>query len=93
LKKWQQWKNQHCRTSCHGGSAPRCGGDRRVCIQQRSNPRALRDWKYKRALRDQAIEELRAAVKEGLKIDPGANLNIETIISRAKTQRSAAAQY
>ena len=53
---------------------------------------ALRDWKYKRALRQQAIEELRAAVMEGLNSDPGANLDIETIIARAKTRRSAAAE-
>jgi antitoxin ParD1/3/4 len=53
---------------------------------------ALRDWKYKRALRQQAIEELRAAVMEGLNSGPGANLDIETIIARAKTRRSAAAE-
>jgi antitoxin ParD1/3/4 len=53
---------------------------------------ALRDWKYKRALRHQAIEELRAAVHEGLNSGPGANLDIETIIARAKARRSTGAQ-
>jgi antitoxin ParD1/3/4 len=50
---------------------------------------ALRDWKYKRALRRQALRE---AVQEGLNSGPGTNLDIETIIARAKVRRSAAAQ-
>jgi antitoxin ParD1/3/4 len=48
---------------------------------------ALREWKYKRVLRQKAIEELRAAVEEGLKSGPGENLDVETIIQRAKASR------
>jgi antitoxin ParD1/3/4 len=48
---------------------------------------ALREWKYKRVLRQKAIEELRAAVEEGLKSGPGENLDIEMIIQRAKASR------
>jgi antitoxin ParD1/3/4 len=48
---------------------------------------ALREWKYKRVLRQKAIEELRAAVEEGLKSGPGESLDIETIIQRAKASR------
>ena len=50
---------------------------------------ALREWKYKRVLRQKAIEELRAAVEEGLKSGLGENLDIETIIQRAKASRQA----
>ena len=50
---------------------------------------ALREWKYKRVLRQKAIEELRAAVEEGLKSGLGENLDIETIIERAKASRHA----
>ena len=50
---------------------------------------ALREWKYKRLLRQKAIEELRAAVEEGLKSGLGENLDIETIIQRAKASRQA----
>jgi antitoxin ParD1/3/4 len=48
---------------------------------------ALREWKYKRVLRQKAIDELRAAVQEGLNSGPGENLDIETIIQRAKASR------
>ena len=48
---------------------------------------ALREWKYKRLLRQKAIEELRAAVEEGQKSGPGENLDIEAIIKRAKASR------
>ena len=50
---------------------------------------ALREWKYKRVLRQKAIDELRAAVQEGLNGGPGENLDIETIIQRAKASRHA----
>ena len=50
---------------------------------------ALREWKYKRVLRQKAIDELRAAVQEGLNSGPGENLDIETIIQRAKASRPA----
>jgi len=50
---------------------------------------ALREWKYKRVLRQRAIDELRAAVQEGLNSGPGENLDIETIIERAKASRHA----
>jgi antitoxin ParD1/3/4 len=50
---------------------------------------ALREWKHKRVLRQKAIEELRAAVQEGLNSGPGENLDIETIIKRAKASRHA----
>jgi len=50
---------------------------------------ALREWKYKRVLRQKAIDELRAAVQEGLNSGPGENLDIETIIQRAKARRHA----
>ena len=50
---------------------------------------ALREWKYKRVLRQRAIDELRAAVQEGLNSGPGENLDIETIIERAKANRHA----
>jgi antitoxin ParD1/3/4 len=50
---------------------------------------ALREWKYKRLVRQKAIEELRAAVEEGQKSGPGENLDIEAIIKRAKASRHA----
>jgi Arc/MetJ-type ribon-helix-helix transcriptional regulator len=43
----------------------------------------------KRVLRQKAIDELRAAVQEGLNSGSGENLDIETIIQRAKASRHA----
>lgn len=50
---------------------------------------ALRDWKHKRALRDQELAELRARVREGLSdIEAGRvnDFDVERIIRRGKQQ-------
>jgi len=44
---------------------------------------ALRDWKTKRALRDQHIEELRRLWQEGIESGPGRFGSIEEIIQEA----------
>lgn len=50
---------------------------------------ALRAWKHERTLRQQALEELRSAIREGINSGPVENFNVEELIARAKTLRRA----
>jgi antitoxin ParD1/3/4 len=45
---------------------------------------ALRDWEYRRKQRDQAIEELRRLIQEG--IDSGPSVDGEQLFERLKTK-------
>jgi antitoxin ParD1/3/4 len=47
---------------------------------------ALRDWKVKRTLREQQIEELRRLWQEGLRSGPGRFEGIDTILQEAQRQ-------
>jgi antitoxin ParD1/3/4 len=50
---------------------------------------ALRDWKYKRALQKQEIEELRALWDAGLDSGPGRFSGMDEIVREARRRRDA----
>lgn len=58
----------------------------------REHSKALREWKYKRLLRQKAIDELRAAVQEGLNIKQRAWRESEHLRRSSSGQKPAGTQ-
>lgn len=50
---------------------------------------ALRTWKHERSLRQQALVELRAAIREGVDSGIAENFSMEDLIAQAKAGRKA----
>ena len=50
---------------------------------------AFRAWKQERMLRQQALDELRSTIREGISSGPVENFNVEELIARAKAMRRA----